>query len=1656
MSTRKMIQNFQLLLMAMQKFYRQTVRRFRRSLLKTWMKMNQGDRYGRAGFVLPTVTMVLLVVVLLTIAITLRSFQRSQMAQYRRVDEAVLAAASPALDRASAKLKDVLFNGGNGLLPPRETPSESLIYQALAPIGPQNNNDPEFYTLPDEERLVIEYDTEDNGIDPDVDVDLVTKPLENRDQLKTAWRFPVDTDNDGFFDSFNYYGIYLRTPGVDNQGNQRARSPIDARTSPINLDQTDCASITTVAGLVGESGWEKIEGDLKKAFFTYTTTVPITQEDIDNGNLVIKNNIGPEDYEPYQGTAGFSALEYQQDFTRKPLSNNAVVYEDDLDISSSPTFNLNGRIVTNSNLLVSPRGNNPIRLYQVSDPDSCFYKAENSKITVAGNVVVGIVDLPDARNVDVDLFRPGATPAASTLTNNTDSTGNSASQVLYNNQAYEQRIEALDAASGTNDAEHFQERTRKVPFAEVGVAGATTATLATYGTNNEEGPADPAMLPVQNDGVTANGTGITLNSQLPATEPDLDNDPRFENGEQRIGDRIAVGNNLPARYFYDGSWKGADAPMNIQGAVWTDTGNPRYRTTQVQPLPQVDVIDRDGELEQRAALQPDDPKKGASGGLRVITGAGIYDRSKSFLPPPVPARMTVGGNTYNVVWPDTMPMFPPLMGNGATPPSYQRVPSSKVYDNSSLYNADGSPSSSFGNNMSANWTDTTVASGNDQYARGDLRMRATAVYHYTENTTPDTTDPTLTQQEPIACVSSFYDPTNALTAKNAATSGSLNLTGTWNDNPLGHSNNGIVYPWAPASGIGDSDADLVRQANYIFPDGRLANPVLREALNNTGTRTLSQQAAVHSAKCALAITRAEEGTLSSMTPNNSIIPHGAISEISFLDAREVKALDANVANTVVDETFSLLVNPDGTAAAPNLTTNYSHPLEDRYPLEVRATQIDLDLLRNTPITQTVTSGPNVGGEYLLPLSGILYASREDALPDQSNPSSLKQSGADFMIDPSRRPNGILLINGEGLARNDGDGDGHNDDARSTDDVLQEKGLIFGTNAPAYIWGNFNLHRGRSVPLPGQDPQIVRVEEFNELVDANNWNGTFYSRTTLNDQFACRPNDNRLPNCTRGDAWRSATIIADSISLLTRDDNDLSRGFRFGFRNEGDFDLRNNAGNYVILGYDFSTATPPNGIQAADLVNENDYGIDLNGNGTVGDTNVRETQVTAKAARELNGFNAYNDFAVNGLSSGALFDTDEDGTFAESYFDVRYSTQNSSNNTTFRANSSYFNNFVTPVQRRVQFSEYVMEMCLKLPVSACRPQDWKIIVDGSGGTAGIFDSSDTFDDATTVLGDPLNTATLRANLLSGTTAKPPAIELQRFPRRVAFERNGVNLSRSSPVPLGIAGGQIVNATTTAPATPANALWFQTNNTGKSWDSTSPSLWYYDPASPNTSRTYGTTVQQPLLVPVLQIHATDIQNPQNNYPLGQNVQLNTWWLPRSANATTYNFVAATGDTPARPDEFNGGLQNLVRFLENFGVDPNKNTTNILGSFIQIGRSNYATAPYQSLRNVNNLNPATIYGNNNWRTYRTGNSIGRTPFFVAPNRAWGFDVGLLSQPPDLFTDLFTVRPSSIEPNEYFREVNRDDPWVESLLCSKRYTSGQGAGANAVNNSYLPRRGC
>ena len=289
------------------------------------------------------------------------------------------------------------------------------------------------------------------------------------------------------------------------------------------------------------------------------------------------------------------------------------------------------------------------------------------------------------------------------------------------------------------------------------------------------------------------------------------------------------------------------------------------------------------------------------------------------------------------------------------------------------------------------------------------------------------------------------------------------------------------------------------------------------------------------------------------------IPNDAIKELTFLNAREVKAMQSDSKVTPnTDEMFSLS-NPLGTDTKTIIGNNYDLSLEERYPLEIRVTQLDLNLLRNQVVPVDTTQAPNAPTpEYLLPNSGIIYATRDDALPDRSsreandtndaiNPDrSRLVSPTDYIVDPTRRPNGIMLINGERLARNDNNDDGQNDTTpTSLSDVIKEKGLILVSNLPVYIQGNFNVHT---------------KQEFNDDLTSD-WSN-FYSRngkntnTGLNDDFACRPGDPRVPKCKTGDSWRQATVLADSITLL-------SKNFRAGYRNEGNFDLRNNAGDVVV-------------------------------------------------------------------------------------------------------------------------------------------------------------------------------------------------------------------------------------------------------------------------------------------------------------------------------------------------------------------------------------------------------------------------------------------------------------------------------------------------------------
>lgn len=1124
-------------------------------LLKAIIRSKKTRKSVNAGFVLPTVAMVSIAVVLLTLAIMFRSFERAKHASNVRVNQTVINAAIPAIDRARAKINK-LFQDRRI---PRALPSDQDIDKNLT----DHINE---YTFGDETNLTLN--------------------VNSGEMLKTAWRFPVDTDNNGKFDSYTLYGIYWKNPPKNNNNQYtRSRNTLEARTIPMNPSDANkkCQLIFgTNPELVDINGWFKMGSKFKKSLFVYTATVPITT----TNTITLANQA----YEIYQGNQSFSALEYQQERSQIPPNNHAIIYEDDLEITPDADFKINGRILTNSNFLTG--GNSAsVRIYQVSSPNSCFYEEENSKILVGGNLGAGgFTDSADLGTATtVDLFKDKDTNPESISGYNPDvksnkSVTNAPSSLAYNSLAYVKRINKLVEAQFANSSGdpqevkqgiekretqmgaeytidqydkirrhqleiYFRRRTRRVPFGEVAFGDEdrdVNGGNPLQGSGDTLRPRDSWAYPYASDGVSGSGysemsLNISGNSLKPiATEPIEKLQKELAGVEQYLGDRTLVSNNLPEQWwdeeteqFLGGS---LDDTQNIEGIDWdlSNEPTPRTRSSSLQTLADLAATERDGDWEYAAAKVPNAEEENLVGGLRVVTGAGIY------LPRDYSANTTDFTDASIQIWSDMLPV--------------PQAPVATEINPYSIYNS----------SLNFNLPKMLESDITTPY----LQMRGTVVYHYKSG-----------NSQPIACISSFYIPTNSTTAKNVDR---LPDAGGIEKDTEGLSNNGIVY--APPNGSIGSYGNLLNyQANLQYPNGGWVNEPLKKALEKTESdRTLSEKSAIDAAICALEIM---DGSTPLDTPP---IPHGAIKEIAFLDAREIKANQTSI--------------PDADLA-------YNLPLQDRQPLEIRATVIDLNQLRTTAIS----------GEYLLPKSGIIYATRDDALPDMSADigtlaARQLESAVDFKLDSTRRPNGILIMTSDGSATKLFRGN-------SNSYIKGAKGLIFVSNLPVYIKGDFNKH--------------TQSEFTSELT--SNWSN-FYTRSNINTNFACRPGEPKKPNCNNGDEWRNAVVLADSITLL-------SNNFRFGFRDEGDYDWNNNLGDSTSL------ASRPDNFK----------------------------------------YNAYAPNVQKNYNNDGIPNIDLDP------------------NVSGIQGSSYFHNFVTPIVKQIQAREFVFEVCLVSNIEVCNgdPKNWVI-------------------------------------------------------------------------------------------------------------------------------------------------------------------------------------------------------------------------------------------------------------------------------------------------------------------------------------------------------------
>ncbi|MTJ06617.1 hormogonium polysaccharide biosynthesis protein HpsA [Anabaena sp. UHCC 0204] len=1505
-------------------------------LLRTIFGTQKRQTTANAGFVLPTVAMVSVVVILLTTAIMLRSFDRAKNASNVRVNEAVLSAATPAIDRGRAKIAKLFQDRSL----PRATPTDDALYNTLI-----KNIDK--YTFGDETKLKLEFEFngESNIQTPTDDTPIAL----NRDEtVKTAWRFPVDTDNNGKFDSYTLYGILFRTPPVVNvtvngqpvSKYQRARNPLEARTPPMSTGTADanCGG-TTSASLVGNTGWVRQDNELKKSFFVYTATVPIT------GTPPGTN------YETYKGASGFAAVEYQQDRIQIPPNNNAVVYEDDIALTPGPAFNLNGAVFTNSNLLTSNTNGGAIKFYQVSSKSSCFYDAKNAKIIVGGNTGRGgFTNTSQNGSATVDLYQ-GKTTNAST-SSWIESTTNAPNVTAYNNLAYAKRINELVNAQMANGIDsdpqevkdgiekkkvdldlddftpvfdkyrrenltlYFKIRTRRVPYTEVafGVEETNPSPLL-QGAGDTLRPNDKWIYPTDpTDGKTGtNYTKLTLKTSGSSLEPQATEPTELKKNsgkEGKVGDRVLVGNNLPELWWdktkeqFVGS--GLEDTQEISGIKWnlpTGTNEVRTRKSLVQTLADVGSTDRDGEWELDAAKVPSDPTEPV-GGLRVITGAGIYLNNSG-----TPSSFD---GTIKEIWPDSnpapqVPFAPPpqaLIGNGII----RYDASTKTIQPYSLYNL---PTAYKWHEIA---DDPDTESVNESQ-RPFLQMRATAVYHY------KSAGYNAKTPKPIACVSSFYVPTNSYTAKNknglpwnAATDEEEAVNSPFR---IARSNNGIVYP-APTKTFSDYENVLNYQSELTYPkelsidegrsiDGGLLKTVVDKIKNNKDL-TISEQSAIDAQICALQIL---DGSIS---PDDSMIDHGAIKEITFLDSREVQQ------NSI-----------SGTSQT------YDMPIRDRQPLEIRATVLDIDKLRKKAIAG---SSPT---EYLLPNSGIIYATRDDALPDSSDywftdtkfadadpdddptiadkkATSRSVSPVDYRLDSTRRPNGIMLINGEKLWRTSTYRD-------------EEKGLILATNLPVYIKGDFNKHT---------------KEEFTQTL-ADNWSN-FYTRSTLDPNFACRKGDPRLKDCTTGDEWRPATVLADAVTLL-------SDNFRTGFRDEGEYDWNNS-----LVG-------------------------------------------TA-----LSRFSRFNFLGAMGTWA------DKDNSGYPRDFDT----------TDTRWSSSYVSNFVTPLVMQIPAREYAYEICNSTveadcfctatdSADECKVKTKRWVMTNVTQKAYKDNGQNSWRD------DGIGSAT--TSIKTGFIGDPPTQGWEDLPfKRLAFKRNVDTTALITPLTLYGKGSsnklEEFSLDGTTQANIANPIVLMP--------------WLVPVANNSTALEPVLQLRQPFATPA---------NPDNTVTLNGGKD-NKRWLQEAGADTTFNLIFAAGDSPARADgsnsEDNGGLHNFVRFMENWHPQSSRKKVMISGAFMQVKKSAYATGPFTT---------AFINGTNNELRYAIEINSGKGTGYLPPIRQWGYDVALLSQSPDLFASKLVLTPPDL-PDEYVREVGRDDKWVQTLLCAKKASDNN----KAIDDNQRP----
>ncbi|MDB9527761.1 hormogonium polysaccharide biosynthesis protein HpsA [Oscillatoria sp. CS-180] len=332
---------------------RQPLKRFMQSLLRLLFRLT-GRRTPQAGFVFPTTLLLVLMVLLTVSALTYRTFTRSTQVIGQREQQVIYNSATPAIDRAKAKL-EFLFREDDRY--PTATPNSDFLANMMLPetdrlpggVVTGETLQPlagitDAYTLPDETRLDLNGDGK-------------------RDN---AWSFKTDINGDGTAEDeeIAVYSILVDHQAPDPSGgsdidvqaqvtNEKAQALV-TRTGPLatTLAGSECPN---AAAVDLEGGWTEAQGNIQKNFQV---------------NVFVANS--------NPANQAFETLEFQQSRIASRANKWGAWFRYDLGIFPGADFKWNGAMHTDGSLIVARE----ITSYMVTSHNSCIYTEDASEITL--------------------------------------------------------------------------------------------------------------------------------------------------------------------------------------------------------------------------------------------------------------------------------------------------------------------------------------------------------------------------------------------------------------------------------------------------------------------------------------------------------------------------------------------------------------------------------------------------------------------------------------------------------------------------------------------------------------------------------------------------------------------------------------------------------------------------------------------------------------------------------------------------------------------------------------------------------------------------------------------------------------------------------------------------------------------------------------------------------------------------------------------------------------------------------------------------------------------------------------------------------------------------------------------------------------------------